>query len=274
MMALSLVRLVPRPGKIVGGRVLLDGEDLLQKTEREMRAVRGKKISMILQDPMVSLDPVFTVGNQLTEVIRLHQGIQGRSAQRKAAELLHQVRIPDPEVRLGEYPHQLSGGLRQRVVSAIALACEPRVMIADEPTSSLDATIQLQYLQLLKEIQARTGVAILLITHDFGVVARMCDRVAVMYAGRIVECAEVRQLFRHPRHPYTASLISAVPRPGQWAERLLTIDGQPPALYALPPGCPFAPRCPRVEARCRAEYPPDVEVADGHRVSCWRSMDA
>jgi oligopeptide/dipeptide ABC transporter ATP-binding protein len=270
MTALSILRLQPRPaGRIVGGQVLLQGEDLLQKSEREMRRIRGRQISMILQDPMQSLNPVFSVGAQIAEALRIHQGLEGPTLWEQAREMLRRVKIPSPELRLRAYPHQMSGGMRQRVVGAISLACRPAILIADEPTTSLDVTIQAQYLRLLKGLQEEMGLALIFITHDFGIVAKMCDRVAVMYAGRIVESAEVRELFNHPRHPYTVALLNSVPRLETKIERLSSIEGQPPPLYDLPPGCPFAPRCPHARDRCRDEYPPEVAVADGHRVSCW-----
>jgi oligopeptide/dipeptide ABC transporter ATP-binding protein len=270
MTALSILRLQPRPaGRIVGGQVLLQGEDLLQKSERDMRDIRGRQISMILQDPMQSLNPVFNVGEQIAEALRIHQGLEGPTLWEQARDLLRRVKIPSPELRLRAYPHQMSGGMRQRVVGAISLACRPAILIADEPTTSLDVTIQAQYLRLLKGLQEEMGLAMIFITHDFGIVAKMCDRVAVMYAGRIVESAEVRELFNHPRHPYTVALLNSVPRLETKIERLSSIEGQPPSLYDLPPGCPFAPRCPHARERCREEYPPEVAVAEGHRVSCW-----
>ncbi len=270
MTALSILRLQPRPaGRIVGGQVLLQGEDLLQMSEREMRGIRGRQISMILQDPMQSLNPVFSVGEQIAEALRIHQGLEGRTLWEQTRDLLRRVKIPSPELRLRAYPHQMSGGMRQRVVGAISLACRPAILIADEPTTSLDVTIQAQYLRLLKGLQEEMGLALIFITHDFGIVAKMCDRVAVMYAGRIVESAEVRTLFNNPRHPYTVALLNSVPRLETKIERLSSIEGQPPSLDDLPPGCPFAPRCPHARERCRQEYPPEVAVADGHRVSCW-----
>ena len=269
--ALSVLRLVPRPaGQIVGGEILLDGEDLLKKSAREMRQIRGSRISMILQDPMTSLNPVFSIGEQIAEALRIHQHLKGARLWEQAKEELRLVRIPSPELRLRAYPHQMSGGMRQRVVGAIALSCRPGILIADEPTTSLDVTIQAQYLRLLKSIQEEMGLALIFITHDFGIVAKMCDRVAVMYAGRIVESAGVRELFNHPQHPYTVALLNSVPRLEREVERLASIEGQPPPLYALPPGCPFAPRCAHARDACRREYPPERSVADGHRASCWK----
>jgi oligopeptide/dipeptide ABC transporter ATP-binding protein len=270
MTALSILKLQPRPaGRIVGGQVLLRGQDLVPKSEREMRAIRGRDISMILQDPMQSLNPVFTVGDQIAEAFRIHQGLQGRALWERARDMLSRVKIPSPDVRMRAYPHQMSGGMRQRVVGAISLACRPAVLIADEPTTSLDVTIQAQYLRLLNRLQEEMGLALIFITHDFGIVAKMCDRVAVMYAGRIVESAPVRELFNHPQHPYTVALLSSVPRVDEKIDRLTSIEGQPPPLHGLPAGCPFAPRCPDARDRCRQHYPPEVAVADGHRVSCW-----
>ncbi|HSF04555.1 MAG TPA: ABC transporter ATP-binding protein [Methylomirabilota bacterium] len=271
MTALSVLRLLPQPaGQIVGGQIILDGEDLVTKSEREMEQVRGRKIAMILQDPQTSLDPVFSIGNQIVEALRVHRRAEGRrELWRRAGEALRRVKVAAPEERLRDYPHQMSGGMKQRVVGAIAVAGEPRVLIADEPTTALDVTIQLQYLELLKEIQARTRLAMLFITHDFGIVARMCDRVAVMYAGRIVEHGPLRTLFRAPRHPYTQALMAAVPRLNA-VDRLTAIDGQPPALHRLPAGCRFAPRCRYVDARCHLEYPAVVPVGPGHEAACWR----
>ncbi|MFN3975069.1 MAG: ABC transporter ATP-binding protein [Dehalococcoidia bacterium] len=268
---LSIMRLIPSPpGKIVSGEVLLDGENLLGMDEGEMQKVRGRKIALILQDPMTSLNPVFTIGDQVMEAIRIHQRLPSKkSLVDKAVEVLKQVKIPAAEARLRDYPHQMSGGMRQRVVGAIAISCEPTVLIADEPTTSLDATIQAQYLRLLKEIQRQSGLSIIFITHDFGIVAKMCDTVAVMYAGRIVEKGGVRQIFNTPAHPYTKALLGSVPKLEEDVERLYSIPGQPPVLHNLPPGCPFVPRCPVAQERCRAEYPPTVRVGDGHTAACW-----
>ncbi|HET7341373.1 MAG TPA: ABC transporter ATP-binding protein [Methylomirabilota bacterium] len=273
MTALSLLRLLPRPaGRIVGGQVLLDGEDLLAKSEREMRRVRGRRISMILQDPQTSLNPVFTVGDQLVEALRATHRPESRDGLwRRAAEALARVHVPAPAERLRAFPHQMSGGMKQRVVGAIALASEPRVLVADEPTTALDVTIQLQYLALLKELQERLRLAMLFITHDFGIVARICDRVAVMYAGRIVEQGPVRTLFRSPAHPYTRALMASVPRMEARVERLPSIEGQPPALHRLPAGCRFAPRCGLAVERCRTEYPPIAVVGPAHETACWRA---
>jgi oligopeptide/dipeptide ABC transporter ATP-binding protein len=270
MLAMSLVRLTPRPAsKIVGGEVLFEGDDLLKKSEREMRQIRGKKISMILQDPHQSLNPVFSVGNQLEEALRVHSNASSTRIRQQAIDALRRVRVADPERRLASYPHQLSGGMKQRVVGAMGLAFQPQVLIADEPTTALDVTIQAQYLALLKRVQRESGTSIIIITHDFGVVAAVCDRVLVMYAGRVVEQGQVRQIFTNPRHPYTQALISALPRMEQRVETLTSIECAPPALFNLPPGCHFSPRCAYARAVCRAEYPPARLVEDGHAASCW-----
>lgn len=267
---LSLVRLVPEPaGRIVGGRVLLEGHDLLQKSASEMRRVRGKQIAMVLQDPMTSLNPALTIGTQVSEVVRLHQGVRGVTLRERVMEALRRLRIPGADTRLQHYPHQLSGGMRQRVSSAIAMSCVPRVLIADEPTTSLDVTIQAQYLDLLKEVQAQTGVAVILVTHDFGIVAANADRVGVMYAGRIVEMGSTLQVFDTPSHPYTQALLRCLPSVDQKHPQLVEIGGQPPDLARLPPGCPFAPRCSQRQAICLETYPPAVEVEQGHVAHCW-----
>jgi oligopeptide/dipeptide ABC transporter ATP-binding protein len=272
MTALSLLRLVPRPAaRIVKGAIRLEGEDLLAKSEREMRHIRGRRISMILQDPQTSLNPVFTVGNQVIEAIQIHHRDDGRrSLVRRAIEGLKQVRVAAPERRVQDYPHQISGGMKQRIVGAIAISCEPRVIIADEPTTSLDVTIQAQYLRLLREIQEATNLALIFITHDFGIVARMCDRVMVMYAGRVVESGSVRDIFNHPSHPYTQALLHSVPRMDEDVQRLHQITGQPPPLWDLPAGCRFAARCPHADDRCRRDYPRSFTVGEGHTADCWR----
>src|SRR2546422_7317919 len=267
---LSLVRLVPEPaGRIIGGRVLLDGEDLLQKSHAAMRRVRGKQIAMVLQDPMTSLNPALTIGTQVSEVVRLHQGLRGATLRTRVVEALGRLRISAPGTRLRQYAHQFSGGMRQRVSSAIALSCAPRLLIADEPTTSLDVTIQAQYLELLKEVQASAGVAVILVTHDFGIVAAIADRVAVMYAGRIVEMGGTLQVFDNPSHPYTRALLRCLPDVGLKREQLGGIGGRPPDLAQLPQGCPFAPRCPERQPICDETYPPTVPVASGHVASCW-----
>ena len=271
MTALSLLQLVPKPaGRIVGGEILLHGDDLLKKNDDEMRQVRGREISMILQDPQTSLNPVFNIGNQLIEALGVARKEGRKNMVARAVDALRNVNVAAPERRLEDYPHQMSGGMKQRVVGAIAMSCEPSVIIADEPTTALDVTIQLQYLRLLKDIQARTGLAIIFITHDFGVVARMCDRVAVMYAGRIVEEGSCRDLFNSPSHPYTQALISSVPKLEEKVERLYSIEGQPPLLSDLPVGCRFESRCSHAKEICVSEYPPSFVVESGHHADCWR----
>ncbi len=271
MTCLSVLRLNPEPAsRIVGGQILLRGEDLLQKTDSEMRTVRGRRIAIVLQDPMTALNPVLTIKDQVGETLRLHQGLRGRTLWQRAVELLKKLRISDPERRLNSYPHQLSGGMRQRIVSAIALSCEPEVLLADEPTTALDVTVQAALLKLLKDLQREAGFPILFVTHDFGIVARMCDTVAVMYAGKIVEKASTATLFRSPAHPYTQALLRSVPDVLVETERLASIEGQPPSIFALSQGCAFAPRCPHVMDRCRVEYPSEIRLAQDQTVRCWR----
>ena len=272
--ALSVMRLIAGPaGRIVDGRVLFKGRDLLTLSEEEMRRVRGREIAMIFQEPMTSLNPVLTIGRQLTEGLEIHLGMAPAAARTRAAELLAMVGIPDPERRLPQYPHQFSGGMRQRMMIAMALACEPALILADEPTTALDVTIQAQILELLKDLSRRLGVAMLIITHNLGVVARYADRVNVMYAGRIVERGTARELYANPRHPYTRGLLRSVPRldvPRR--QRLDPIHGQPPDLTRLPPGCAFAPRCAFRVARCLAEIPALRAIENGSHVSaCWET---
>ena len=268
---LSMMRLIPMPpGRIVEGTITLDGEDLLQLSESEMSKIRGSKIALIIQDPMTSLNPVFSIGNQVTEAIRIHQDIPKRSVMEKALEVLRKVNIPAAESRVRDYPHQMSGGMRQRVVGAIGISCQPLVLIADEPTTSLDVTIQAQYLKLLKDLQQESDMSLIFITHDFGIVAKMCDRVAVMYAGKIVELGSVRDIFNKPSHPYTEALLASVPKMEEDVDRLYAIEGQPPLLHDLPVGCAFADRCPYVMDRCREEYPPEFPLDEGHYSACWR----
>jgi len=272
--ALSIMRLIPSPpGYIVGGEVILDGQNVLDLSDSEMAKIRGSKVGMILQDPMTALNPVFNIENQVGEAIRIHQNLKGQSLLDKIIHSLRQVRIPAAESRMKDYPHQLSGGMRQRVVGAISISCAPIVLIADEPTTALDVTIQAGYLRLLKEIQAETGVGIIFITHDFGIVAKMCDRVAVMYAGRIVETGDVRQIFNEPSHPYSEALLASVPKLEERTQRLYSIEGQPPPLFDLPPGCPFAPRCEYAQDVCREAYPVRVEIGEEHTASCWKLLD-
>jgi len=266
---LSMLRLVPRPGRIVGGKILLEGEDLVGVSEKRMQRIRGCKISMILQDPMTSLNPVFTVGDQIGESISTHSKFKRAELIAKIIEMLKLVRIPAPETRINAYPHQMSGGMKQRVVGAISISCQPRLLIADEPTTSLDVTIQAQYLELLKDIQRELGVSLIFITHDFGIVANMCDRVAVMYAGQIVESAPVRDIFYRPAHHYTASLLKAVPKLETKVDRLVSIPGQPPRLNHLPAGCRFAPRCSRADDKCVRDEPPLLAMDENHSVKCW-----
>jgi peptide/nickel transport system ATP-binding protein len=270
---LSILRLVPKPGRIVSGRILLEGEDLLAISEKKMQKIRGEKISMILQDPMTSLNPVFTVGDQIGESIATHLKLKGAALIAKVLEMLELVRIPSPETRINAYPHQMSGGMKQRMVGAISISCRPRLLIADEPTTSLDVTIQAQYLELLKDIQRELGMSLIFITHDFGIVANMCDRVAVMYAGQIVESAPVRDIFYRPAHHYTASLLKAVPKLETKIDRLISIPGQPPRLDRLPTGCRFAPRCARSDDKCAQDEPPLLAIDDDHYVKCWYHFD-
>jgi oligopeptide/dipeptide ABC transporter ATP-binding protein len=268
-LALTIMRVLPPAAQIVGGRMLFDGEDLLDKSEAEMREIRGKRIAMVLQDPMASLNPLFTIGNQVAEPIRVHEGVSRKTAWERARGLLKSVRIPSPETRVRQYPHEMSGGMRQRIVGAIGIACGPGVLIADEPTTSLDVTIQAQYLNLLRDLQKDYGLALIFITHNLGIVAKMCDQLAVMYAGRVVEYGPVSTIFNAPAHPYTEALLRSIPRMTDNFARLTAIDGQPPDLAALPPGCAFAPRCPRALPHCRVEPPPEYPAGDGHTARCW-----
>ena len=269
--AMSVLQLIPDPpGRIVGGRVLLDGEDLVTASDAELRAVRGGRIACVFQDPQTTLNPVLRVGHQIVEMLRAHGGLSRQQARARARELLEAVRIPDPERRLDEYPHQLSGGMRQRVVIAMALANDPDLLIADEPTTALDVTVQAEILDLLVELRERTGMALLFITHDLGVVAELCDRVVVMYAGRVVEQADTATLFADPKHPYTRRLIGCTPRLGSGRHDLTTIPGLPPALNDLPSGCAFAPRCDVVEDACRAAPVPLTDLGADRSVRCLR----
>ena len=271
--SLSIMRLVPTPpGNIAGGNVRFRGRDLLRLSEPDMRRVRGNEISMIFQEPMSSLNPLLTAGEQIAEVVRLHQGLGRTAARRRAVEMLARVNIPDPDHRANEYPHRLSGGMRQRVMIAMALACHPALLIADEPTTALDVTIQAQILQLIRKLQAEMGMSVLFITHNLGVVAQVADRVAVMYAGRIVEQGDVAAVFASPLHPYTRALLRSVPHVEGGgrnpARRLLSIPGQVPSPSALPPGCSYTPRCPLADETCRAVMPPISEVLPRHNVRC------
>ena len=267
-LALTILRLLPLAARVTSGRLLFEGEDLLTKSDAEMRRVRGKRIAMILQDPMASLNPLFTIGDQVAEPIRVHEGTARSAAWSRAGELLKAVRIPSPQTRLYQHPHEMSGGMRQRIVGAIGISCGPKLLIADEPTTSLDLTIQAQYLKLLRELQRAHGLALIFITHNLGIVAKMCDQLAVMYAGRVVESGPVKEVFRAPVHPYTRALLSSIPRMTDRCQRLAAIDGQPPDLAALPAGCAFAPRCPSAFDRCR-EAPPMFRPGDGRMARCW-----
>jgi len=267
--ALSLMRLVPDPpGRIVGGRVLFKGQDLLALPERAMGHIRGREMAMVYQEPMTALNPVFTVGDLLSEVIIHHRGIRKAEARGEAAEALRLVGMPDPVGTLLRYPHELSGGMCQRAVLALALVCRPDLLIADEPTTALDVTIQAQILRLIRDLRTRLGLGVLLITHDLGVVAQLCDRVAVMYAGTIVEYGAVREIFHHPQHPYTQGLLEALPRIQETASRLQAIEGTVPNLFAPPPGCRFHPRCRHAREICRIERPKVITTAPEHDVAC------
>ncbi|TNE63020.1 MAG: ABC transporter ATP-binding protein [Rhodobacteraceae bacterium] len=273
---MSLIGLIPSPpAEVSGGGIDFGGIDLLQASETELRAIRGARIGFVFQDPMTSLNPVFTVGYQIMEPLRKHMNMSKAQARVRAKELLELVGIPDAERRLSDYPHQFSGGMRQRVMIAIALACDPEVLIADEPTTALDVTIQAQILELMHELRAKLGMAVIWITHDLGVIAGIADRVLVMYGGQIVEHAPVRELFRHPRHPYTRALLKTVPSVrGERAERLEVIEGQPPILRAEPSSCSFAARCPFAFERCLAENPPRFDISPGHDAACFYDFES
>ena len=275
--ALSILRLVPSPpGRITGGEILFEGKNLLSLPLSDMRHIRGNDISMIFQEPMTSLNPVFTIESQIAEAITLHQKISARNARGRVIESLRLVGIPNPEERLGDYPHQLSGGMRQRVMIAMALSCSPRLLIADEPTTALDVTIQAQILDLIAGLKERLGMSVLLITHDLGIVAEVAQRVVVMYAGRVVEAGDVNDIFERPRHPYTVGLLQSLPRlgrgEGRRRQRLHTIPGTVPTLLDRTPQCPFQDRCPRVLDVCRGEDPAVEEIGDGHRVACFNRV--
>ena len=274
--SLSVLRLIASPpGRIVAGRLMFAGKNLLDMSDAEMRAIRGNEISMIFQEPMTSLNPVLTIGRQIAETLVLHQGMDQKQAMQRAVEMLHLVKIPEPQRRVTQYPHELSGGMRQRVMIAMALACNPKLLIADEPTTALDVTIQAQILDLMRELKDKTGAAIVLITHDLGVVAEMAQRVVVMYAGRKVEEAAVDDLFAHPRHPYTRGLMDSIPHLDEAdtgeRKRLAEIPGMVPSLKEEVPGCLFAPRCTLATDRCREAYPPLEAKAPGHWAACWES---
>ena len=269
--ALSLMRLVPTPpGRIVSGRVLFDDEDLLTMSDEEMRNIRGNRIAMIFQEPMTSLNPVLTIGRQITESLELHLKMNKEAARDRAIELLDMVGIPDPESRLNQYPHQFSGGMRQGVMIAIAMSCNPRLLLADEPTTALDVTIQAQILELVKDLSIKQGTAVIIITHNLGVVARYADRVNVMYAGKLIERGTAMDIYENPHHPYTQGLLNSVPRLDEDRKgHLESIDGMPPDLMGLPSGCAFQPRCKLAVARCLEEIPPLMPVSDGHTAACW-----
>ena len=272
---LAMMGLVPKPpGRIDGGQVIYDGKDLLRLGDRELEKIRGRRIAMIFQDPMTALNPLMTVGQQLTEMTRLHLGLGRREANRQAAEMLELVGISGAEKRLRDYPHQFSGGMRQRVMIAMALSCEPDLLIADEPTTALDVTIQAQILDLLRDLQQRRGTSIIMITHDLGVVAEICHRVLVMYAGRVVEKAEVDSLFADPKHPYTQGLLRSLPRFDQSSETLEAIPGQPPDLGHLPPGCSFRERCPAAVESCKSDDPALVALGEQRQVACLVAQEA
>ena len=267
--ALSIMRLIPNPpGKITGGEILYRGENLMEKSEAEMRKIRGHEISMIFQDPMTALNPMLSVGDQIAEVIRLHEKLSHKDANRKAAEILEMVGIPAE--RMSEYPHQFSGGMKQRVVIAIALACSPKLIIADEPTTALDVTIQAQVLELMRDLQEKLGTAMLLITHDLGVVADTCNKVAIMYAGQIVEMGSLENVYDNTKHPYTKGLFGSLPSLSIKSKRLVPIDGLMPDPVDLPSGCPFHPRCPDCMESCKSRMPVKTEVSPGHYVRCLR----
>ncbi len=267
---LSIINLVSFPGKIKNGEVLFHGQNLLTLPDKEIRSIRGNKISMIFQDPMTSLNPFLKISTQMIETIQLHQGLDKKSAKKKAIEMLKLAGIPGAEERIDCYPHQFSGGMRQRVMIAMGLSCNPEILISDEPTSALDVTIQAQILDLMKDLTNRLGTAVIMITHSLGVVAGMCDTINVMYAGRTVERAATRDLFKEPKHPYTQGLIASVPRLDRETEgKLYSIPGTPPNVIDLPPCCPFYPRCAKVIEPCKKAYPPLTEFENGHRCSCW-----
>ncbi|MDK2930736.1 MAG: peptide/nickel transport system ATP-binding protein [Bacillota bacterium] len=271
--SLSVMRLIPNPpGKIIGGEIIFEGENILEKSEAEMRHIRGNEISMIFQEPMTSLNPVFTIGDQIMEAIMLHQKVGKREARKKTIEMLKLVGIPSAEKRVDEYPHQMSGGMRQRVMIAMALSCNPKLLIADEPTTALDVTIQAQILDLMLKLKEDLGTAIMLITHDLGVIAETVNKVVVMYAGKIVESADVVSIFKKPEHPYTLGLLGSIPKVNEDRERLQVIEGVVPNPFNMPTGCRFHPRCSFVRDICKEEEPELVDVEDGHQVRCWKFL--
>ena len=268
--ALSVMRLIPTPpGKIVEGEILFEGKNLLKLADEQMRHIRGNRIAMIFQEPMTSLNPVLTIGEQIAEAVILHQKVDKKAAWERAIEMLERVKIPLARERVRDYPHQFSGGMRQRVMIAMALSCNPSILLADEPTTALDVTIQAQILELIQELQREFNMAVIIITHNLGVVAEMTDNVVVMYAGKPVEHTEVRRIFQDPKHPYTWGLLHSIPKLYERKERLIPIEGQPPSLIDLPPGCAFAPRCPFAMEICVKEDPPDYEIQAGHSAKCY-----
>ena len=271
--ALSILRIVPRPGKIIDGRIIYKGENLLEKTENDLQKIRGKEIAYIFQDPATSLNPVFNIADQLIEVIRRHQSVTKNEALEKAVELLRLVEIPDPELKIWNYPHQLSGGMKQRIAVARALSCQPSLLLADEPTTNLDVTIQAQILRLMKSLKEKLGMSMILITHDMGVVAGVADRITVLYAGRICETADTKTIFYKPKHPYTVALLTSVPSLALRREKLAVIPGAIPNLIEPPTGCRFHPRCEYAKAECAKEIPPLEEIEPGHYVACIRASE-
>ena len=268
--SMSVLRLVPTPpGKILGGEILYKGEDLLKKSEKQMRSIRGNEISMIFQEPLTSLNPVFTIGRQITDILRLHQSMNKKQAREKALEMLRKVRIPAPEKVIDDYPHQLSGGMRQRIMIAMVLSVKPELIIADEPTTALDVTIQAQIMELMGKLKEEMGTSIILITHDMGVIADIADDVMVMYGGNVVEQAPVADIFEHPLHPYTQGLLASIPRMDMDVETLAAIEGTVPSLAEMPTGCHFSTRCPYCTEKCRSENPAMVDQG-GHKVACWK----
>jgi peptide/nickel transport system ATP-binding protein len=272
MTALSIVGLLPAGGAVTGGAIAFDGTDLRKQTEPQMRAIRGRRIAMIFQDPMVALDPLFTIGDQIGETMREHLALAPAAVRSRSIALLEAVGITAPEQRLKQYPHEMSGGMLQRIVGAIAISCDANLVIADEPTTALDPTLQAQFLDLLAGLKRERGMSVLLVTHDFGAAARLCERIVVMYAGQIVESGSTREIFDNPGHPYTRALLDAIAYgdPGPRG-RLNAIDGQPPDLADVPPACRFAPRCALADDRCRTEVPPEIELAPGHLARCWKA---
>lgn len=270
--AYSIMRILASTGKIINGSILFEGKDLATISENEMRDIRGNKISMIFQDPMTSLNPVYTIGNQLIEAIELHTNKEKEEAEQRAIELLKLVGVNEPEKRLKQYPHEFSGGMRQRVMIAMTLACEPDILIADEPTTALDVTIQAQILELMKSLQKELGMAIILITHDLGVVASMCDEVIVMYAGKVVERGTIKEIFYNPCHEYTKGLLKSIPKIDEEKKKLTPIEGNPVDLLNLPKGCSFSPRCAECMRICLEEYPPELRINEEHLASCWLNV--